>query len=222
MKKIISYSLWGDNPKYLVGALENIKTQKQFFPSWKCRFYVHSHINLQWINKLYKENAEVVLVEENIDNEGAYSTSQIHKGWFWRFEVLSDKSIDYAIVRDADSRLTLRDVICVKDWIASGKEFHIIRDNVMHGVPICAGMWGTTKQFIERIDYHSIKSSFNKPHNPLFGGYDQFFLAECIYPLVKNTACIHDDWDRFKEGARKIPHFRTNNEFIGQPVDVSI
>jgi len=31
MKKIISYSLWGDHPKYLFGAVENINTQKQLF-----------------------------------------------------------------------------------------------------------------------------------------------------------------------------------------------
>jgi hypothetical protein len=220
MKKIISFSLWGDNPKYLVGALENIKTQKEFFINWKCRFYVHASVNSSWIDKLYKEEAEVILINENIDDEEAYATNKIHKGWFWRFEVLSDNTIDYVIVRDADSRLTLRDLNCVRDWIASKKEFHIIRDHVMHGVPICAGMWGATKNFISRIDYKSIRDGFNLQHNPKYGGYDQFFLARCIYPLVKYTACIHDDWDRYREGARKIPHFRVNNEFIGEPYEI--
>ena len=28
MKKIISFSLWGDNPKYTIGAIENAKLSK--------------------------------------------------------------------------------------------------------------------------------------------------------------------------------------------------
>jgi hypothetical protein len=43
-----------------------------------------------------------------------------------------------------------------------------------------------------------------------------------IYPLVKNTACIHDDWDRYQEGARKIPHLRDGSHYIGEPIDVSL
>lgn len=222
MKKIISFSLWGDNLKYLVGALENIKCQQQLFSDWTCRFYCHESVNLSWINKLQKEKAEIILKNEDISNEGLYKTNQIHKGWFWRFDVLSDKTIDYVIVRDVDGRLSQREKNCVLDWEKSGKEFHIIRDHIQHGVPICAGMWGATKQFINRIDYETMKKEFNRPHDPRYGGYDQYFLATCIYPLIKDTACIHDDWDRYKEGAKKIPHFRINNEFIGQPIEVKI
>ena len=64
MKKIISFSLWGDSLKYLKGALENVKCQQQLFPGWICRFYCHSHINLKWINEFYKQGAEVVLKDE--------------------------------------------------------------------------------------------------------------------------------------------------------------
>ena len=220
MKKIIGYSLWGTDLKYLQGAIENLKLQKQFFPSWKCRFYCHSDVELKWLDFIREHGGEVVIIDENISDEPSYKTNQIHKGWFWRFAALTDKDIDYLIVRDVDSRLSLRDLNAVKDWMNSGKEFHIIRDNVMHGVPICAGMWGATKEFINRIDYDSIRSNFNEPHNQLFGGYDQFFLAKCIYPLVKDTACIHDDWDRYKEGARKIPHLRNNQDYIGQPIEI--
>jgi len=33
MKKVISYSIWGDNPKYATGAIK-------IYPDWICRFYV--------------------------------------------------------------------------------------------------------------------------------------------------------------------------------------
>jgi len=204
MKKIISFSLWGDSSKYLIGALENIKCQQQLFPDWKCRFYCHESVNLSWINKLYKENAEVVLKEETpvIKHMDA-------PGMFWRFEVLKDKNIERFIVRDTDGRLTQR-------------EFHIIRDHDQHSTKIMGGMWGATKDFINRIDYDDLINKFNKLDYVNIYATDQEFLARMIYPLVKGTALIHDDNDRYNEGARKIPHFRTNTDYIGMPYEIKL
>ncbi len=212
--KIISYSLWGDKSKYLKGALENIKGQKELFPDWKCRFYCHDHVDLNIINILYKEGAEVVLKEEE-----PFIKHMDAPGMFWRFEVLKDPSIDRCIVRDTDGRLTMREKICIKDWERSGKEFHIIRDHIQHGTKIMGGMWGCTKDFISRINYDDLLNSFNKSTYKNIYATDQEFLARMIYPLVKDTACIHDDWARYSDekNVRKIPHFRVNGEYIGQP-----
>ena len=40
MTKIISFSLWGDKPQYVVGAIKNAELAKEIFPEWKCRFYI--------------------------------------------------------------------------------------------------------------------------------------------------------------------------------------
>jgi hypothetical protein len=217
MKKIISFSLWGDNLKYIIGALENIKCQKDLFPDWTCRFYCHESINIKWINSFYKESAEVILKEEipvirNMETPGM----------FWRFEVLRDKDVERFIVRDCDGRLTQREKNCIKDWEKSGKEFHIIRDHDLHNVRIMGGMWGATKQFIDRIDYDDLMSQFDKTIYPMSYAIDQEFLARIIYPLIKDTVCIHDDWARYSDekSVRKIPHLRINNEFIGQPIEI--
>lgn len=218
MKKIISFSLWGENPKYLVGAIENIDLQEQLFPDWKCRFYCHSHVDMKWINILHiKRKAEIVLVDEDpvIKRMDA-------PGMFWRFEVLKDKDVERFIVRDTDGRLTQREKNCILDWERSGKEFHIIRDHPQHSTKIMGGMWGATKQFIDRINYDDLINSFNNlSYNNMYAT-DQEFLARIIYPLVKDSACIHDDWDRYNEGARKIPHLRINNEFIGEPYEIKL
>lgn len=215
MKKIISFSLWGDNPKYLIGAFKNIENQKEFFPDWQCRFYCHESINLSWINKLYKENVEIILKDEQ-----PFIKHMNAPGMFWRFEVLKDKNIERCIVRDTDGRLTQREKNCVLDWEKSGKEFHIIRDHPQHSTKIMGGMWGCTKEFINRIDYDDLLNKFSMlSYNNMYAT-DQEFLARMIYPLVKDTACIHDDFDRYKEGARKIPHFRTDNHFIGEPIQI--
>jgi len=39
MKKIISYSLWGDNPMYTIGAIRNAELTPIVYPGWISRFY---------------------------------------------------------------------------------------------------------------------------------------------------------------------------------------
>ena len=40
MKKIISFSLWGTNPKYTIGAIKNADLAEEIYPDWVCRYYV--------------------------------------------------------------------------------------------------------------------------------------------------------------------------------------
>lgn len=215
MKNIVSFSLWGDLPRYTQGAIENSIQYPNIFKDWICRFYVHKDVNINIINSLKENNAEIIIIDDDLskDVKGNYI------GWFWRFKALSDKNIDRVIIRDTDSRPSIREKNCIKDWIASEKEFHIIRDHIMHGVPICAGMWGATKNFMEKINIEKLIMDFKSPHNPIYGGYDQHFLAEQIYPLIKDIACIHSDLIFYKdEKIRPIPHILINDDHIGKPI----
>ena len=214
MKKIISYSLWGDNPKYLIGAIENIKGQQKFYPGWICRFYCHAGVDFSWVNELKSYDVELIFKSEEPTN-----TFMDSPGMFWRFEVLKDPTIERFIVRDTDSRLTQRERNCTLDWERSGKEFHIIRDHLHHTTRIMGGMWGATKSFIDRFNYDKSLEAFNILSYPNIYATDQEFLARMIYPLITNNVCIHDDWDRYGEGALKVPHFRTTEEFIGESIE---
>lgn len=208
MKNIISFSLWGSNPKYAQGAVENLKIANKLFPNWICRIYHYDDVPIKYLYELRILGAE--LIEKRYDNQGM----------IWRFEPLLDHTIDRFIVRDTDSILTLRDRNAVLDWITTGKEFHIIRDHIMHGTRIMGGMWGATSEFIKRIDYKKILESHDFKNTPHVFGYDQDFLAQKIYPLVRNTACIHDDYHLFRdENPRNIPHIREGNHFIGEPIE---
>ena len=35
MKRVISYSLWGDNPTYLIGAIKNAEMAQEFYPDFE-------------------------------------------------------------------------------------------------------------------------------------------------------------------------------------------
>ena len=41
MKKVISFSLWGDNPTYNIGSIINAELAKIFYPDFECWFYIN-------------------------------------------------------------------------------------------------------------------------------------------------------------------------------------
>ena len=59
MKKVISYSLWGDNPIYTHGALRNLEMAKEIYPEWTCRFYLDKNVPEDIVTKLKEGGAEV-------------------------------------------------------------------------------------------------------------------------------------------------------------------
>ena len=216
MKKIISFSLWGDDLKYIRGAHENLKLQKQFYNDWICRFYVHETVPLGIIDILKKEGAEVV------HKTGDLGENMNRPGMFWRFEVIKDPEVERFIIRDVDSCLGQRGKNAVIDWIRSGKNFHIIRDHIYHTTRIMGGMWGATRKIAEKIDYDNLLEKFNKIEQKSIYGTDQDFLAQFIYPIIKDDCLIHDPFHFYKEETvRFIPHIRINgDDFIGKPEEI--
>ena len=230
MKKVISFSLWGDNPMYTQGAIENAKLTPKIYPGWISRFYIHETVAYDIVTQLEDLGAETVITNLNIKLDD-YDKQDINLGWFWRFEVIKDPSVERFIVRDTDSRLNLRERACVKDWEASGKEVHIIRDHPHHGVRMLAGTWGATRNFAEKVDYPKLIKEFsekNPTNNGIHGGYDQFFLSTVIYPMAKKSLCVHDSnpMPRYPDETLDLRPFPgltfayPDQNFIGKPIEV--
>ena len=199
LKKIISFSLWGNDLMYWNGAIENVYLAKKLYPTWICRFYIDSSAEEELIDKIKNEDCEIVLVEP----------SQSFSGLFWRFYAAEDA--DIMICRDTDSRLSEREVNAVNEWLDSDKHFHIMRDHPYHHTPILGGMWGARNMegitdLIKKYPYQDVK------------GTDQFFLAQFIYPQVKELAMIHDSYDLFQDG-KAFPSERVGDEFVGRVFD---
>ena len=125
--KVISYSLWGSNPTYTIGAIRNAEIAKELFPDWKCIFYCFSTVPLDTIEHLKSfSNVEIRMVSDEGDNRGAFK----------RFLPSMDSDVEYYMCRDTDSRLSLREKYAVEGWINSDKDFHIMRDHPYHGALI--------------------------------------------------------------------------------------
>ena len=198
MKKIISFSLWGDNPVYNVGAIRNAELAKDVYPDWVCRYYYGTSTLESTIEKL-KEFDNVELI--NMGVEGDWN------GMFWRFYPSSDDDVDVVIVRDCDSRLNQREKDAVDEWLKTDKGFHIMRDHPAHGTEILGGMWGSKKGTIKEM-----KQLIDEYIKGNFWQVDQNFLREKIYPIVKLNCVVHDEFfDNIP-----FPTEREYKTFVGQ------
>lgn len=208
MKKVISFSLWGDNPIYTVGAVRNSELQKEFFPDWEMWVYHDSTVNELFLNQL--KNNGVRLIEKS---DEAYSKAT------WRFLPISDKSVDFFISRDCDSRISLRDKTSVDEWIESGKKYHIIRDHPEgHYWKMNAGMWGAKGGLILDID-EKIKQ-FKLEFNPHIKEFDQEFLSKWVYPLALESLFCHDEYYNYEGFCKAINRDRKIDDFafIGESI----
>lgn len=207
MKNIVAYSLWGDHPMYWKGALRNIELVNKLYPGFISRFYIDKNSRQDLIDSIQGENVEVVLVN---------SKDSFH-GMFWRFWASEDSDVNVFLSRDCDSRISEREVLAVKEWLKSDKDFHIMRDHPYHTVPILGGMWGCRNGILREIKISKQIENWNK-----FGrkGIDQDFLGQVIYPYVRNKSLEHSEFGlRFGGETRLFPSLRYNYEYVGDVFD---
>jgi hypothetical protein len=205
--RYISYSLWGDNELYNIGMVKNAEQVPEIYPGWQMIVYHDNSVPTETLNIL--ENLNVKLV--NVDGHT--------HGMFWRFFASDLVDCEYAIFRDGDSRLSIREKMAVDEWIESGKTIHVMRDHPAHQIPygnnglgILGGMWGIKGNTIPMKD--SIEN-FSK--NKTMGyGIDQTFL-KTIYNVFENDRCTHDDFFEKKP----FPIKRENGRFIGERMNVN-
>ena len=209
--RVLSFSLYGDNPKYTIGAIKNSEVREKFYPDWQMRVYHNDSVPNYVLEQLEANN--VVLINTKVDQNVCNA--------MWRFAPASEEGVEYFISRDCDSRIFERDVAAVEEWIASGKDFHIIRDHPGgHAWEISAGMWGAKGGFIENIkekmDQYIQTSSWVTDR-----AVDQRFLQEIIYPQALTSLFLHDEYFNYEGIGTPIKRDRKLDvfAFIGEPFD---
>jgi glycosyltransferase involved in cell wall biosynthesis len=209
-RKIIAFSLWGQDPKYCQGAIENIKYAEKNYPGWQCVFYVGQDVTSNTISEIMKHKN--VFVMKVLDKPCNWT------GMFWRYHAILDFPDSFIIFRDTDSRLTVRDKQSTVNWIEQSKYYCcLINDHPHHNVPIMGGAWGCVsneeirKLFEEKIsliDYNSIKEDYWQ--------VDQDFLAKHIYPAIeKYSLRLGRNFNDVLTIGKK------SKEFIGESVGIN-
>lgn len=209
MKKVISFSLWGDNPTYNIGAIKNAEQAIDFYPEFECWFYIHENVPKETIDILKSmPNTKIILKSGQLVNENC-------KPRMWRFEAIDEPDVEIMMSRDTDTRFTLREQLAVNEWLNSNNVFHIMRDHPHHNFCILAGMFGTKKN--NNIpSWKNIINQYAKTDNRM---YDQDMLRDYIYPIIKDNSTIHAAFHKMEHNAKDFPIKYCNElRFVGEYV----
>jgi len=211
MKKVISFSLYGNNPIYTIGCIENAKLMQSLFDGWEMWVYHNDTVSQNILDILI--TLGVKLINTNEDNG--------FLGSLWRFRPISDDNVSYFISRDCDSRISLRDEIAVNEWIDSGKDFHIIREHpIGHHWVMNAGMWGAKGNSIPNFS-EIMNNYLNNNYRVGDKTIDQCFLRDVVHPLTTNKLFLHDEFFNYEGIGTNIKRDRNLDDFafIGESVD---
>lgn len=211
LKRIISFSLWGNKPLYTKGAFINIDEAAEIYPEWICRFYVSTDCPV--LSELRQRNCEIFVREHSEIYVPAYS---------WRFLAASDPEAEYVIFRDCDSRVTTRELVCVNEWIASGKIAHVMRDYpAPHATEtMLGGMWGIKGGIFPNIEQSMVNWMKEKNLRNRFN-IDQEFITDCVWPKIQHDVIEHGYKYKSKEFVAfpKHPPMKYG-EYVGQVIGV--
>ena len=204
MKPIVSFTLFGTQMKYYIGAKKNIETINKMLPDWEIRIYYHDDLTIKdHIDELNGLNVNLI----NVKDVKVGSVNATDFPYFWRF--LSFFEDTPSIVRDLDSRFSDREVLYINSWLNNDKDYFIIRDHPWHS-PVPAGLFGI-KRKIQLFEDHMIDFVAN---NSLSWGADQHILHTYMEKIDKDSIfyCGFDDQTNY------IPR-DDKNFFIGMQID---
>lgn len=177
---VIAFSLWGDNPCYLRGALDNALAGAKIYPGWRLRFYVDQSVPPALCDALRQLGADIITEA---------SDQPLRQKLCWRFQVANDENVGRFLVRDVDSVINQRERLAVDAWVASDQWFHVMRDYWTHSDLILAGMWGGIAGVLP--DLSALMETY-KPPAMETPNIDQWFLRDKVWPYVRTSCLVHD------------------------------
>ncbi|MDG2479260.1 MAG: tetratricopeptide repeat protein [Alphaproteobacteria bacterium] len=180
---VIAYSLWGDDPRYISTALRNVKIARDIYPGWSCRIYHDDTVSRRMLDDLKVHGAVLVPVaDRHVGKERL----------MWRSLVADDPQVKRFLVRDADSLLSVRERVAVDAWMTSGKPFHVLRDWYSHTDLMLAGLWDGTGGLLTGMREEI--NTFLATNSIIDRKIDQLFLAEVVWPSIRDATLTHDDY----------------------------
>ncbi len=202
--KYVSFSLYGALEVYLCGILENARVAQNLLPDWQVAVFFGKSVPFGTISKL-TELGVLCLPENGQESAGAM---------MWRYQVDKLPAAEAVIFRDADSRITAREVEMIGLWSDSQLSMHIIRDHPWHVMPIMGGMWGLRGADNLRKLGEMVRNADRENYEY---GSDQIFLAQTVYPEFSKSALAHDAFYRFDKKTDR-PPTRIDGAFVGERI----
>ena len=209
-KKVVSFCLYGKEPKYTKGMIENIQLIQKHLSDYEVWVYMGCDVKKSVKDEI-KRYKNVRVFETRMTGPLLMC---------YRLFAIDYPSVSIAFSRDADSRVTERDVHCMREFELSDKSFHVIRDHIWHKCRILIGMCGM-KSTLKKVLKHGIQGLYNQfrssfQDKKLEYGSDTIFGEEYLYPKIKDDILVHSSMVGFKgEDVKLIPPLKDKQNFIG-------
>jgi hypothetical protein len=156
--------------------IENAWLMPRIYPGWECHCWIADDLDAFVYAKL---------------NGLRVQFHSMDLGWrqrmFYRLLIHDVPGVERYLIRDADSRISMRERRCVDEWMRSDKILHTIHDHFYHQRPIQGGMFGIWNANVTWAMQPMVGSyaSIDK------WGKDEEFLANVVWPLVSHSVCEH-------------------------------
>ena len=181
MKQAISFSLYGSDLRYCVGAIKNaIIAQQILDEEYDLIFFVGQSVP-SWVISTLRLFPNVQIIQTDAPED--------HTAKLWRF-LACELDYDFVAFRDADARLSLRELKAHEEFIESGLDAHIMKDHpIGHNYPINAGMFT-----VRSVLFKDIRALMESADISSYYTQDQDFLRNMIYPRIQFSCFIHDEF----------------------------
>jgi hypothetical protein len=195
----VSFSLFGNDPIYGEFAVINAERIAREYPGWRMVVYHDDSVPASVLDRLTGAGALLIDVQ---DRPIAH-----WPGIFWRFDAVTLPGARRVLFRDADSLILPRESDLVKEWVQSGKPFHVIRDWYSHTSLVLAGLWGGYAPYLQDLP-KAADDFVTAGKTGKAGAYwssDQRFLGLWAWPRIKDFALIHDSIHTDLDGVTPFP-----------------
>lgn len=181
-ENVIAYCLWGNEPRYHVPLLENVRILPHLFPGWSIRLYHDATVSSAYL-------ADLAAREVQLRPMILPPAVSAHRRLLWRFDVIADPAVRRFLIRDADALLSVRERVAVDAWLQSRYHFHAMRDWYSHTDLLLAGMWGGVANILPGPASLLLAYDGWRVEND---HVDQDVLAETVWPTIRRAVLVHD------------------------------
>jgi len=220
--------------KFFEGILENYRLiQKMYGSSWTVRVYYQVDYKGGQNSTVMKQLCDLTCSESNLDLCDASENPRLGNATIlypllWRFLPVLDVNVDLFLSRDLDSRISVREVAAVHEFIQSDYLMHVMRDHPAHAAYMMGGTWGAKVNQMRNRFLDAFKKLFKDAIAYVAreegGGWDQIALVRYIWPWSKKVALSHDSYTCHKFARTSpFPTQRTAGvgNFIGSVVSLN-
>lgn len=178
----VAFGLWGQDAKYLAGALANAHLVPQVYPGWEMHVWHDGSVPGECVEALAVMGCRLHAKDAEIPNM-----------FFQRMLVHDLPGVARYLVRDCDSRVTARERKCVDEWIASGALLHTIHDHPYHksGLSIMGGLFGVFREADQPgFEMRALLRASPLAHETKWNS-DQIFLDQQVWPRYRHSVMQH-------------------------------